>query len=347
MSRTKRALSVAAAGLALAAPAAVPAQDHGPEIHLYSAFGTSTRFTVRGRVLEKSGELDAADGAVSKNLRRLLRNAEWKHVGIRVTAAGHVQESQTDEEGMFEVVFAPQKAPDVGMHPMKVEVPGRLSHDGQLRIVGKGELIVVSDYDDTVVVSDVTDKAAMLKIALTQTEETQAAAPGMADFYGRLAACAPPPVFVYLSGSPVQFQPRIKAFLERNGFPAGQTLLRKLGPGNLDSGGFKTPWLERLLADFPENRFVFIGDSGEKDPEVYREAAKKAGARAAGVFIRLVTDEAANSPRFAGMKAFRDPAKAVEAAGATGVLPDCPEARGAVPGAPSRTSREPSANTGP
>lgn len=325
MTRMKRALPVAAAaGLALAAPAAAPAQDHGPEIHLYSAFGTPTRFTVRGRVLEKSGELDEAGSAVSKNLRRLLRNSEWKHVGIRVTAAGHAQDSKTDEEGMFEVVFEPKKALDPGTHPVKVEAPGGLALDGQLRIVGEGELIVVSDYDDTVVVSNVTDKAAMLKTALTKTEETQAAAPGMADFYGRLAACAQPPTFVYLSGSPVQFGPRIKAFLEKNGFPPGQTLLRKLGPGNLDSGGFKAPWLERLLADFPENRFVFVGDSGEKDPEVYREAAKRAGARAAGVFIRLVTDEAADSPRFEGMKAFRDAAMAVEAAEASGLLRGCP-----------------------
>ncbi len=324
MTRAKRTLPVAAAaGLALASPAAAPAQNHGPEIHLYSAFGTPTRFTVRGRVLEKSGELDQAGSAVSKNLRRLLRNAEWKHVGIRVTAAGHAQDSKTDEEGMYEVVFEPKKALDPGTHSVKVEVPGELSHDGQLRIVGKGELIVVSDYDDTVVVSNVTGKAAMLKTALTETEETQAAAPGMAAFYGRLAACAQP-TFVYLSGSPVQFQPRIKAFLEKNGFPPGQTLLRKLGPGNLDSGGFKTPWLEGLLADFPENRFVFVGDSGEKDPEVYREAAKRAGARAAGVFIRLVTDEAADSPRFEGMKAFRDAAKAVEAAEAAGLLRGCP-----------------------
>ena len=298
MTRAKRTLPVAAAaGLALASPAAAPAQNHGPEIHLYSAFGTPTRFTVRGRVLEKSGELDQAGSAVSKNLRRLLRNAEWKHVGIRVTAAGHAQDSKTDEEGMYEVVFEPKKALDPGTHSVKVEVPGELSHDGQLRIVGKGELIVVSDYDDTVVVSNVTGKAAMLKTALTETEETQAAAPGMAAFYGRLAACAQP-TFVYLSGSPVQFQPRIKAFLEKNGFPPGQTLLRKLGPGNLDSG--------------------------EKDPEVYREAAKRAGARAAGVFIRLVTDEAADSPRFEGMKAFRDAAKAVEAAEAAGLLRGCP-----------------------
>ena len=42
---------------------------------------------------------------------------------------------------------------------------------------------------------------------------------------------------------------------------------------------FKVETIGRLMALFPDRRFVFVGDSGEKDPEAYAELAARCPGR--------------------------------------------------------------------
>jgi phosphatidate phosphatase APP1 len=42
------------------------------------------------------------------------------------------------------------------------------------------------------------------------------------------------------------------------------------------------------VADFPRRKFLLVGDSGERDPEVYAEVARRHPDRVAGVAIREV-----------------------------------------------------------
>ena len=56
--------------------------------------------------------------------------------------------------------------------------------------------------------------------------------------------------------------------------------------------------IQQLLQTYPDRRFVLVGDSGEKDPEVYASVARKHPDQIARIFIRDVTDEPADSPRY-------------------------------------------------
>ena len=42
------------------------------------------------------------------------------------------------------------------------------------------------------------------------------------------------------------------------------------------------------MADFPRRRFVLVGDSGERDPEVYAAMARRRSDKVAAVLIRRV-----------------------------------------------------------
>jgi phosphatidate phosphatase APP1 len=44
---------------------------------------------------------------------------------------------------------------------------------------------------------------------------------------------------------------------------------------------------------FPKRRFILVGDSGEKDPEIYGALARSQPGRIVGIFIRDVTGDAA------------------------------------------------------
>lgn len=50
--------------------------------------------------------------------------------------------------------------------------------------------------------------------------------------------------------------------------------------------------LRELLTTYPGLKFVFVGDSGQKDPEIYHEIATEQPERVRAVFIRDVTEPA-------------------------------------------------------
>ena len=62
------------------------------------------------------------------------------------------------------------------------------------------------------------------------------------------------------------------------------------------------------MEDFPQRRFLLVGDSGELDPEIYGEIARMQGARIEGIVIRDVTQESREAPRYAAAFEGVDPA---------------------------------------
>lgn len=316
--------------LASFSPSTGSAADR-PELQVWPAAGTPQRFSVRGRVLLKSGEGGSARSAAPRNLRRLLGNEEWARAPVRARVGSAVVEGRADGEGIFDLAFrlAPEAALTPGEHRVSVEVPGGLQGSGVLRVLAPGQPLVVSDFDDTLALSFVTSKRRMLATALLETEDTQAPVPGMAELLQCLRegpGHAPGAAFLYLSGSPIQYQARVRAFLDRRGFPPGALVLRHLADAAAGSEAFKNPEIDRVLADFPETRLVLVGDSGERDPEVYARARSRAGERVLRTWIRLASPEAASAPRFEGALAFFAADEAARDALAAGlVAPGCPE----------------------
>jgi phosphatidate phosphatase APP1 len=71
----------------------------------------------------------------------------------------------------------------------------------------------------------------------------------------------------------------LKLFRLKDSTPLGRLPSRKRS---------KRRTIEQILADFPRRKFLLVGDSGERDPEVYAEVARRHPDRVAGVAIRLV-----------------------------------------------------------
>ncbi len=71
-----------------------------------------------------------------------------------------------------------------------------------------------------------------------------------------------------------------------------------------DPEKYKPSVIEPLLRQFPKRRFILIGDSGERDPEIYGALARRFPEQIIRIYIREVTKEATDSNRY--QKAFRD-----------------------------------------
>ena len=61
---------------------------------------------------------------------------------------------------------------------------------------------------------------------------------------------------------------------------------------------YKPAVIEPLLKMFPQRTFVLVGDSGERDPEIYAALAREHPQQIRHIFIRDVTGETAEAERY-------------------------------------------------
>jgi phosphatidate phosphatase APP1 len=190
---------------------------------------------------------------------------------------------------------------------------------GRVQFIGRRGVSVVSDIDDTIKDSKVLDKR---ELGANTFLRVYRAAPGMADLYQRWAAHGNV-VFHYVSGSPFQLFPALADFRRLEKFPEGSFHLRKfrLKDRSLleffgDPFEFKIGVIDPLMQQFPERTFIFVGDSGERDAEVYGTLASRYPSQVAAILIRDVGGDGLTSPGVAQLYAklptnirrvFRDP----------------------------------------
>ena len=190
---------------------------------------------------------------------------------------------------------------------------------GEVALLEATGLSVISDIDDTIKITQVRDRPAMLRNTFLLPFEP---APGMAELYQNLAR-SNRAEFHYVSASPWQLYVPLTEFVRSNGFPSGTFALKKFRWKDrsflslfADPEKYKPAVIEPLLKRFPNRHFVLVGDSGERDPEVYGTIADKHPDQVLRIYIRDVTGQAADSPRyktaFAQLprdqwKLFRDP----------------------------------------
>jgi phosphatidate phosphatase APP1 len=74
-------------------------------------------------------------------------------------------------------------------------------------------------------------------------------------------------------------------------FSARGTLEESLFKSN---GHHKEDVLRSLLNDFPQRTFILVGDSGERDPEIYGAIAREFPNRVTKILIRNITTDATN-----------------------------------------------------
>ncbi len=164
---------------------------------------------------------------------------------------------------------------------------------------------VITDIDDTIKISNVLDKKELLRNTFLRPYR---AVPGMARLFAVWQARGA--VFHYVTASPWQIYESLAGFTADNGFPEGVFHMRSFGfPFNFTSlldpaDTVKIPHITTLMERFPRHRFILVGDSGERDPEIYGEIARRFPGRVMAVYIRNVGNEEAGSPRLA--EAFRD-----------------------------------------
>jgi phosphatidate phosphatase APP1 len=163
---------------------------------------------------------------------------------------------------------------------------------GTVHLVENAGVSLISDIDDTVKVTNVANRRELLRNTFVR-EFT--AVSGMAEIYRRYQAAGT--AFHYVSASPWQLSACLCGFLGAAGLPAGSMHLKLFRlKDSTPLGRFpsrkraKRRAIERIMDDFPDRRFLLVGDSGERDPEVYVDVARRRPDQVHGILIRRLDD---------------------------------------------------------
>ena len=279
------------------------------EILPYRGHGTDSRLFLRGRVLEEEGvSRSARDDTLAENLINMARRFNSGEVaGARVRATFRAQEvhATADEEGFFDVRFdfdgslgGPGLWHEVGLDLLHPPSPGGgpVRSTGHVLVPSGAEFGVISDLDDTVVQSSATNVLKMAWIVARNNAHTRLPFEGVSAFYEALrrgpGGEGSNPIF-YVSSSPWNIYDLLEDFLDVHGVPAGPLFLKDWSPTTLGKHhDHKLGIIRTLLETYPDLPFVLIGDSGEKDPEIYHQAVIEHPGRIRAVYIRDVTSQA-------------------------------------------------------
>ncbi|GIZ50328.1 App1 family protein [Noviherbaspirillum aridicola] len=281
-----------------------------PVIIPYMGFGTAQRLFLQGRVLKDEG-FASPHPEVSpwRNMVELSKRIGADEIpGARLLArfGGLEQEVVADGGGYFSIeLLLPRPVPGPGWHEVELELlsprPRKLQPRAMAQVLVPppgARFGVISDIDDTVLWSNVTNKLRMLTMLAVRNAHTRKPFKGVAAFYAALrdgtGGDEGNPLF-YVSSSPWHLYTPLVDFFETQRIPLGPLMLKQLRLRTMFGSGrhhaHKLDNIERIMNTYPHLPFVLIGDSGQKDPEIYREVVARHPGRIKVIYIRNVNPD--------------------------------------------------------
>ena len=283
------------------------------QIVAFQSYGTKNRLYIRGRALE-----DETIDLAQKGILKLLLNS-WKRFEtdeIRYTPLtvrlpdDRCFEVETDVDGYylldkkvegldrlvnpegwvnFEISFREEQ--------LSRPILGENRFPGSLMIPARGAAYgVITDIDDTILHTGVTSYLKWQVIANTVFKGVERRIPlqGAPELYHRLHrgrdGKSANPVF-YVSHSPWNLYRYLEFFLSNNRFPKGPILLRSMASfwkRKKEDVPQKRHEIENLFKTYPEMPFILIGDSGERDADIYLAIARQFPGRVLAIYLRSV-----------------------------------------------------------
>ncbi len=268
-----------------------------PTVVPYAGYGTPHWARILGRVVL------AREPRAGSRTDRLYRRREesvrgWRSftsvpindVPVIAEIGGVEHVLRPDRGGVIDQVIPVELSP--GRHEVRLRPHGSDSVSTAVILVVGEETVfgIVSDVDDTVMVTWLPRPLLAGWNTFVLDEHARVPTPGMAVLYERIRSERPRAPFIYLSTGPWNVAPTLRRFLTRNMFPSGPLLLTDWGPTHdrlFRSGrGHKEQNLARLATEFPGVKWLLFGDDGQHDEEIYSDFIAQHPDSVAAVAIR-------------------------------------------------------------
>lgn len=279
-------------------------------IYPYRSYGYNGKIFLKGRILEKEkvvhGE-SSGDSAWTKLWRLFKRyeSDEIPHAKLRIIFKDKSIDTITDDEGYFhEVIDYNTKELDQ-WEKVKYILLANPAEPGK-KVTAESEIMIpredsdfgiISDVDDTIIESHALSPLKQIKTLAMNTAENRIAFPGVAALYKALTHHQgnyyKNPLW-FISGSSWNLYDLLDDFCHIKNIPKAPFQLRKLGIT-------KDWWIKAATIEYKMREirpvmdlmeplpFILIGDSGQKDPEIYKKVVKEYPGRVKAIYIRDIT----------------------------------------------------------
>jgi phosphatidate phosphatase APP1 len=289
----------------LARPVRATGRQGPVVVQPYRGYGSCKEIFLIGRVFRQP-VLEIRREGIARDLVDLLRRfLRWglAEAALVVRFYGTEQRISTDRDGYFRVHIRPDRSPSAGQlwHRIELELvePAQVMAEGELFIPPQDcRYVVISDIDDTVVQTGVANKLIMLWRLFMLGARSRAAFPGMAALLralhdGRTGHEVNP--MLYVSRAPWGIYEVLDEFFRLHRIPVGPILfLREWGltlqnPLPRRAPDHKLELIRHMLALYRDLPVVLIGDSGQRDPEVYAQIVHEHPGRVLAIYVRNVS----------------------------------------------------------
>lgn len=264
-----------------------------PTVVVFPGYGGDGWVRVLGRVLiVPKPKHDRNGKPVSVRGWRSFVGIPVGYATVDITIGDQVHQVVADRGGVIDARIEAKLEP--GWQVVRMSVEGGEPGESPVQIVSPDATFgVVSDIDDTVMVTALPRPLLAAWNSFVLAEHARQPVPGMAVLLDRLAHSKPGIPMIYLSTGAWNVAPTLTRFLSRHLYPAGSLLLTDWGPTHdrwFRSGSeHKAVSLRRLAEEFPDVRWLLIGDDGQHDDEIYTRFTSEYPSSVAGVAIRRLT----------------------------------------------------------
>ncbi|APE45015.1 hypothetical protein BOO69_17560 [Sulfitobacter alexandrii] len=256
----------------------------------YAGYATPEHLVVRGRVLTGlRRNQPEADQSAWINFRQMVSLFLTSEVaGVEVKARGVT--TLSDEEGYFTLLLP--RGEESGWVEVTVDITGHEATATCPVLIAHPDAAygVISDIDDTMLRTGAYSLPRNLWTSLTGNALTREVFEDAPPFMAALSDGERNPVY-YVSSSPWNLHHFLRRIFAAAGLVEGPKFLRDFGLGETQfitgtHGDHKGASIDVILAANPALSFILVGDTGQHDAIVYRDAVARHSGRIRAVVLR-------------------------------------------------------------
>ncbi len=275
-----------------------------PVIKVYNGYGNHQTLTIFGHVLALSAlPRKTYRENILTNFFSMLRLFMVKILPdsiVKLEWDGIVYETKSEADGFFRFEWNPGNITKAGKHQVKLTLWDSTNiiaeADGTIYVPDEYKYAIISDIDDTFLISHSSNLRKRLYLLLTKNAHSRKPFEGVINHYKQLANAGlktgSQNPFFYVSSSEWNLYEFLLEFARNYEMPEGVFLLSQLkklsqvlstGQGKHTT---KYTRIVRIVEAFPNQQLILLGDDSQKDPEIYLSLVEHFPKKINCVYIR-------------------------------------------------------------
>ena len=215
-------------------------------------------------------------------------------------------DTKTLSDGYFRFTIPHSSQLSSGWHSFTITLDDQVGNQryyktvtSELLVPNEGSYTIISDIDDTFLISYSGQVLKKLYVLLTRNVESRSPFNDVVRHYqllgraGKTEAEHGPNTFFYVSSSEWNLYDFILLFIKNHQLPKAVVKLKKIKENLTDflrtgtgSHHHKKTKIEHLITFYPHQQFILLGDDSQQDPYIYEEICKIFPANIRAVYIR-------------------------------------------------------------